>query len=118
MPMSDDLIVGRRRGVPTPEDFERCRTLRHAWDVVGRAVVKDSYTGIEEELHLRCIFCTSTRIDMLDRRGDLVARTYEYPHGYEREYLPEDIDLSLQTLRLRLLTRTADKTTELTKEAS
>lgn len=116
--MTDYGAGRRRRGVPTAEDFERCRTLRHAWDLLGKAVVNDAYTGIVEELHLKCLFCTTGRIDMLDRRGELVSRTYDYPHGYTIDEMPEEIDLSLETLRLRLLARTVDKTSEFTKETA
>lgn len=59
----------------------KCRVLLHAWDpevtylvTVGR---KKLY-----ELHLKCIRCNATRVDLLDK-GWLERRGYRRPMGYD-----------------------------------
>lgn len=91
--------------MPTKEDFEYCRTVRHPWEILDVAeLADDPLLGYVRELRLRCTSCTGKRYDQLDSAGDLVYRRYEYPDGYL--HTGEDERPTLQELRLRLLSRT------------
>lgn len=65
----------------TNDDFIRCRTLGHSWDVVD--VASDLTVSI---VNLRCISCTTTRRDVLDPDTGTRIKAPRYKHvaGYLR----------------------------------
>lgn len=87
----------------TQSDFETCRTLRHAWDVLSQLPASEYTPDVFCVLSLRCTRCTTERTDDLDVYGDLVRRKYDYPDGYQ--YSETDVTLTLQELRLKLMQR-------------
>lgn len=89
--------------MPTQEDFEHCRTFRHAWDLLSLLPVTDAINGVFAEAKLRCTCCTTGRFDEFDVNGELLYRNYTYPDGYS--WAGDDEKPSLQELRLRLLRR-------------
>lgn len=89
--------------MPTQVDFETCRTLRHAWDVLSQLPASEYTPDVFCVLSLRCTRCTTARTDELDVYGDLVRRHYDYPDGYQ--YAETDVTPTLQELRMKLMQR-------------
>jgi hypothetical protein len=96
----------------TVEDFERCRALRHAWNVL-EAAEGDTYDGHVHELRLQCTSCTTRRADTFNKHGDLVAREYTYPTGYRLHGEEKPL---LTELRMKLVARAPKGTLENTEE--
>jgi hypothetical protein len=65
----------------TNDDFVRCRTLKHAWDPIGRGDRRPEWGTM---VCLRCVFCGTLRYDRYSRlTGErLGPPAYVWPDGY------------------------------------
>ena len=64
-----------------PVDYLRCRAFGHAWEeFVPRGKRKPEF-GFR--FSLLCTSCTTERHDLIDTLGQVVAREYVYPDGYQ-----------------------------------
>lgn len=74
------LVSSERRG-ETNADFIACRTLRHAWDVIGAGDRKPEFGTM---VCLRCIRCGTLRYDRYSRiSGERLSKpAYVWPDGY------------------------------------
>lgn len=72
----DRLLQGERNA-----DYIACRTLRHAWDVIGAG---DRRPIFGELVCLRCVRCGTLRYDKFSRiTGErLGSPNYVWPDGY------------------------------------
>lgn len=62
--------------------YDDCKgPLKHRWFLTD--VERASEFGIPT-WHM-CERCTTVRITIIDRRGDLMSRRYKYPEGYKEE---------------------------------
>lgn len=61
------------------EGFILCRTVTgHSWKPAGASWLQ----GGNIEQVLACTRCEAQRVQVLDKRGYLVSRHYQYPDGY------------------------------------
>lgn len=79
--------------------FAACRTIKHAWDPSSK-VVGDVAVGLTA-LGLRCLRCTTERLDGIDAHGLVRSRRYAYPEGYLRK--KGQVKLMAPDYRLRML---------------
>jgi len=69
------------RAGETNVDFQTCRTLRHAWDVIGKGDRRPEFGTM---ICLRCVRCSTLRYDRYSRlTGErLGPPAYVWPDGY------------------------------------
>lgn len=69
-----------------PEVGAICRDLQHAWaPYKGGKLTSESRKHIGWWRELRCSRCGTTRIEAMNKVGDVVKRQYGYPEGYRLE---------------------------------
>lgn len=69
---------------PTDEDFVRCRTIGHAWDVIEEVQeLGPSWRVWRHYIRLRCTSCTTERHDGINDYGEVGQRFYRYPLNYQ-----------------------------------
>lgn len=67
----------------TPEDFARCRAMRHRFDPVI-APLRRRRNMFGQLIIFRCDYCATLRFDVVSRlTGQLLGRHYEHPLGYK-----------------------------------
>lgn len=69
--------------VDAPDQFVRCRALGHTWEgyVPFPPMAAPSFGW---RMSLRCASCGTERHDLVSHRdGDVLAREYRYPDGYQ-----------------------------------
>lgn len=77
---TNPYLTALRRGEAN-EDFLACRTLRHAWDVIGAGDRRPVFGTL---VCLRCVRCGTLRYDRYSRlTGErLESPSYVWPDGY------------------------------------
>ena len=66
------------------ERFATCQTFGHAW--IPQSQAKSGWTpDYGHGIVLSCERCGCERRDTIDLNGDLSARSYDYPAGYQRD---------------------------------
>lgn len=77
---TNPYLTALRRGEVT-EQYLACRTLRHAWDVIGKGDRRPEFGTM---VCLRCVRCGTLRYDRYSRlTGErLGAPAYVWPEGY------------------------------------
>lgn len=75
--------------------FDQCRTFGHAWyeQDATRAPLFGYY------MWLQCERCDTIRKDIVDLRGDLSSRHYQYPNGYKASEKLAKSEYRMRTLR-------------------
>lgn len=61
-----------------PDNFVECRDIGHSWRTRNASWLQGG--GIERVLG--CIRCETTRIQILDKEGYVIAGHYDYADGY------------------------------------
>lgn len=57
-----------------------CKTVGHAWDVY--TPVNKLNTKLGRPIYLRCVRCSTTRVDVINRLGELTYRSYRPSKEY------------------------------------
>jgi hypothetical protein len=73
------IVGGDRVGLDVA--MLRCRTYGHSWDEFYPNNMGEPEYGWR--LSLRCTRCTAERHDTIDSIGQIAARRYIYPDGYQ-----------------------------------
>lgn len=105
-----------------PDEFIRCRDLRHSWDVLNDFHVAIHVGQKIQEIHrdLICLRCTATRKEVYHRGayGGLlkVSNSYKLPKGYQIHGVPRG-NKPASIVQGEMYRRTLEKLAKIEKSA-
>lgn len=81
-------------------EYQKCRTFHHQWDEFIPRAGDRKPAPYGRGFSLRCERCAAERHDTFDAYGNLSARSYVYPSGYE---VAADEKPTIEQLRLSIV---------------
>ena len=88
-----------------PSEFVHCRAWGHAWQPSAVPIAATARHRWGSRYGLKCLRCGTERFDLVDARGVLISRHYDYAADYVTK---GDDRPSTEELRLFVLAELAD----------
>ncbi len=109
--------MAKRVSLQMKIEYQTCRLIGHEWDYFTPGVGQRKPAPWGRGFSLRCARCAAERHDCFDSLGNLSARSYDYPSGYEvaadERPTSEQLRLSIvKELRDQHAERQANRTTK------